>query len=133
MSSTQHKKPSTKRSGSSRTKRKLAKPASTTKALVHKAESVRKQTIKPKTSAPGLQNKARTSGAGDVRATGDTEVRRTAAPTKNLQPAIAAPTHVLTFWSPMAVLVRQQTLLASMVLHVMQSQRLWAQALMRSA
>jgi hypothetical protein len=139
MSSTQRKKPSTNRSGSRRTKRKLAKAASTTKALVHKAEHVRKQTIKPNasarapTEAPGAQNESRTSGAGDIRAIGDTEVRRTAATTENLQPAIAGPTQILAFWSPMALLLRQQTLLSSMALHVIQSQRLWAQALMRSA
>ena len=139
MSSTQHKKPSTNRSGSRRTKRKLAKAASKAKPLVHASEPVRKQSIKPNgsarapTKAPGVQNKARASGAGHIRATGDTEVRRTAATTENLQPAIAVPTHVLAFWSPMAVLLRQQTLLSSMALHVIQSQRLWAQTFSRPA
>jgi hypothetical protein len=80
-----------------------------------------------------VQNKARTSSAGDIRATGDNEVRRTAATTEILHPAIAGPTHVLAFWSPIAVLLRQQTLLTSMALHVMQSQRLWAQTFSRPA
>ena len=128
MSSTQRKKPSTNRSGSRRTKRKLPKAASRAKPLVHTSEPVRKQSVKlnanarAPTKAPRTHNETRTSGAGDVRATGDT-----AASTENLQPTIAVPTHVLAFWSPMAVLLRQQTLLTSMALHVMQSQRLWAQ------
>ncbi len=134
MSSTQHKKPSTNRSGSRRTKRKLAKAASRAKPLVHRSEPVRKQSVKPnasalaQTKAPRAHNETRTSGPGDVRAAGDT-----AAMTKNLQPAIDGPTHVLAFWSPMAVLLRQQTLLTSMALHVMQSQRLWAQTFARPA
>ncbi len=134
MSSTQHKKPSTKRSGSSRTKRKLPKAASRAKPLVHRSEPVRKQSVKANasalapTNAPRAHSETRTSGAGHVRATGDTAAR-----TENLQPAIAVPTHVFAFWSPMAVLLRQQTLLTSMALRVMQSQRLWAQTFSRSA
>jgi hypothetical protein len=39
----------------------------------------------------------------------------------------------MAFWSPMAVFLRQQTLLASMALKVIQSQRLWVQAFGRAA
>jgi hypothetical protein len=139
MSSTQHKKPSTNRSGSGRTKLKLAKAASKTKALVHQAEHVRKQTIKANsrvrapTKASGADKKTRMSGAGDVRATDNAEVRSTEAMTENSRPAIAVPTQIFAFWSPMAMLLRQQTLLTSMVLNVMQSHRNLAQAFIRSA
>jgi hypothetical protein len=132
MSSTQRKKPSTNRSGR-RAKRKLPKAASRTKPLAHRSEPVRKQSVKPNasalapTKAPRTHNETRT-GAGDIRTTGETAATR-----ENLQQAITVPTHVLAFWSPMAVLLRQQTLLTSMALHVMQSQRLWAQTFSRSA
>jgi hypothetical protein len=52
---------------------------------------------------------------------------------KNAKPALAGLVQDLAFWSPMAVLMRQQTLFASMILNIMHSQRLWAQAFSRSA
>jgi hypothetical protein len=133
MQMSSRKKPSTTRSRSSRTKRKFASPASTTKALVNKADHVRRQALKavPKVRAPGKTSakneKPSTNGTAS-----STDALSTAA-TENLRPAIAVPTHVLAFWSPMAAFLRQQTLLTSTALHVVQSQRLWAQTFSRSA
>ena len=80
----------------------------------------------PRSYAPGKEvgTNERLSGNGPGKTP---EVLRTAA-NENLRPALSGPTQALAFWSPMAMLLRQQTLLASMALNVMQSQRLWAQA-----
>ena len=135
MGSTQRKKSSTTLSKSGRTKRKPANSASTTKALVNKADHVRRQALKPGPTvrAPGKEvgaNKKLTSNAPN--APGETpEVLRTAA-NENLRPALSGLMQALA-WSPMAVLLRQQSLLASMSLNVIQSHRLWAQAWTRSA
>ena len=131
MGSTQRKKSSTTRSKSGRTKRKPANSASTTKALVNKADHVKRQPLKPGPSvrAPGevgTNERPSSNGSGKT-----PEVLRTAA-NENLQPALSGLTQALAFWSPMAVLLRQQTLLASMSLNVIQSQRLWTQAWTRS-
>ena len=133
MGSSQCKKSSTTRSKSGRTKRKPANSASTTKALVNKADHVKRQTLKPGPSVrtPGKEvetnEKLSSNGPGKP-----PEVLRTAA-NKNLRPALAGLTQALAFWSPMAVLLRQQSFLASMSLNVIQSQRFWAQAWTRSA
>ena len=133
MGSTQRKKSSTTRSKSGRTKRKPANSASTTKALVNKADHVRRQALKPGPSvrAPGKEvdtnDRLSSNGPGKT-----PEGLRTAA-NENLRPALSGPTQALAFWSPMAVLLRQQTLLASMWLNVIQSQRHWAQAFSRSS
>ena len=130
MGSTQRKKSSTARSKSGRTKRKPANSASTTKALVNKADHVKRQALKPSPSvrAPrkevGRNESLNTDGPGTT-----PEVLRTA----NLRPALSGLTQALAFWSPMAVLLRQQSFLASMSLNVIQSQRFWAQAWTRSA
>ena len=128
MGSTQRKKSSTTRSKSGRTKRKPASSRSTTKALVNKADHVRRQALKPGPSirAPGkdVDTNERLSHNGPGKTP---EVLRTAA-NENLRPVFSGPTRVLAFWSPMAVLLWQQTLFASIALNVIQSQRLWAQA-----
>ena len=133
MGSTQRKKSSTTRSKSGRTKRKPANSASTTKALVNKADHIRRQALKPGPSvrAPGKEvgTNERLSSNGSSKTP---EVLRTAA-NENLRPALSGLPPALAFWSPMAMLLRQQTLLASMALNVIQSQRLWAQAWTRSA
>ena len=132
MGSTQRKKSSTTRSKSGRTKRKPANSASTTKALVNKADHVRRQALKPGPSvrAPGKEvgtnEELSSNGPGRT-----PEVLRTAA-NENLR-SLSGPTQALAFWSPMAVLLRQQTLFASMALNVIQSQRLWAQVWRRAA
>ena len=125
MGSTQRK--TTTRSKSGRTKRKPANSTSTTKALVNKADHVRRQALKPGPTvrAPGRGTNERLSSNGP-------EVLRTAA-NENLRPALSGLTQALAFWSPIAVLLRQQSLLASMSWNVIQSQRLWAQAWTRSA
>jgi hypothetical protein len=117
MSSSQRKKPSSPPSGSSRTKRKPTKSASKTKALVTKAEHVRRQKLNSD-KASGTKKKSSNDGVGET-----LEV---------LAPALAVP-RAWAFWSPMAVLLRQQTLLASLTLNVIQSQRLWAQAFSRAS
>jgi hypothetical protein len=120
------KKPSTTRS-KTRTKRKLANSASKTKALVNKADHVKRQAVKrhPQVQSPAeasSNRKLKTNGKGDPR-----DVRRTAAK-GNSSSALTGSMHALIFWSPMAVLLRQQRLLASMTLNAVQSQRLLAQA-----
>jgi hypothetical protein len=131
MSSAGRKTPSSARSGSSRSKRKLARSTSTTKALVNKVEHVKKQALK---TAPPVRAAGKVSGTRkkpSINGTGNTpEVLRTAA-TENSPPALG-PMQILAFWSPMAVLLRQQTILASMVENIMQSQRHWTQAFSRS-
>jgi hypothetical protein len=132
MGSTPRKKSSTTRSKSGRTKRKPANSPSTTKALVNKADHVRRQALKPGPSvrAPGKEvdtERLNSNGPGRT-----PEVLRAAA-NENLRPALSGLTQSLAFWSPMAALLRQQTLLASMSLNVIQSQRLWTQAWSRSA
>jgi hypothetical protein len=126
------KKPSTSRS-KTRTKRKLANSASKTKALVNKADHVRRQALKRRpqvqSSAETLSSnrKLKTNGKGDPR-----DVVRTGAK-RNSSSALTGSMHALTFWSPMAVLLRQQKLLATMALNAVQAQRLLAQAWRHSA
>ncbi len=132
MSSARRKKPSSPRFGSSRGKRKRAPSGSTTKALVNKADHVKRQ-------SPGPDIQIRASGKGSnttkklsPKNTGDMTEMLPPAAMKNARPALAGLVQDLAFWSPMALLMRQQTLMASMALNLMQSQRLWAQALSRS-
>ena len=100
---------------------------------MNKADHVRRQALKTGSSVrtPGKEvdtnEKLGSHGPGET-----PEVLRTAA-NENLRPALSGLTQALAFWSPMAVLLRQQSLLASMSLNVIQSQRLWAQAWTRSA
>jgi hypothetical protein len=126
MGSTQRKKPSSGRSASSRSKRKLA--SATTKALVNKSEHVKRQSLRlpAPVKASGTKKKHSTKSIGET-----PEVLRAPA-TDNSRPALD-PTQMLAYWSPMALLLRQQRLLASMALNVMQSQRHWAQAFTRLA
>ena len=85
----------------------------------------------PRSYAPGKEvgTNERLSGNGPGKTP---EVLRTAA-NENLRPALSQLTQALAFWSPMAVLLRQQSLLASISLNVIQSQRLWAQGWTRWA
>ena len=127
MGSTQRKKSPTTRSQSRHTtKRKRANLASKTKALLNKTEHVKKQPVKqaPPRRAP---RKASSNGPANT-----PESLRLAA-NENLRPALSGPTQAVAFWSPMSVLLRQQTFLASMVLNVIQSQRLWMQTFTRPA
>ena len=134
MGSTQRKKSSTTRSKSGRTKRKPANSPSTTKALVNKADHVRRQALKP---GPSVRAPGREVGINERLSSNNPgttpELLRTAAKNGNLRPALSGLTQALAFWSPMAVLLRQQTLMASMSLNVIQSQSLWAQAWSRWA
>ena len=104
-----------------------------TKALVNKADHVKKQALKPATHvrAPGKGSGTHKKPSTD--GTRNTSELLPTAENDNLRPAPMGPTQALAFWSPMAMLLRQQTLLASMSLNVIQSQRLWAQAWTRSA
>ena len=127
MSKTQRKKPSSVRSGSGRTKRKLA--GSTSKPLMNKADHVRRQSrVSHRVPAPDKVSATNNSPISDgPRAISG--MLRTAA-NENRQPAGA---EAWAFWSPMAVFLRQQTFFASMALNVIQSQRLWAQAFRRAS
>ena len=97
MSSSKRKKPTLNRSGSSRTKRKLARSASMTKALVNKADHVKKQALKPATDvrAPGkgsgTHKKPSTDGTRNT-----PELLPTAA-NENLRPVPMGPTQALAF------------------------------------
>jgi hypothetical protein len=65
MSSSQRKKPSSPHSRSSRTKRKPTKSASKTKALVTKAEHVRRQKLNSD-KASGTKKKSSNDGVGET-------------------------------------------------------------------
>ena len=125
MSSARRKKPSSPRSGSSRGKRKRGPSGSATKALVNKADHVKRQ-------SPRSNIQVRASGKGSDTTKKPSPEMLPPEATKNARPALAGLAQDLAFWSPMAVLMRQQTLVASMALNLMQSQRLWAQAFSRS-
>ena len=125
MSTTQRKKPAYARSGLSRTKRKPRNSNSKTKALVNKAEHVRRETFKPEVRARGKSSA--TNEKPTANGTGHTPEMLPTAATDNTLP-FASPTRALALWFPMGVLMRQQTLMASLALNVIQSQRLWAQA-----
>ena len=133
MGSTQRKKSPTIRSQSRHTKRKLTNSASKTKALVTKAEHVKKQTVKQALPRRAPRKASSTNKKASIIGPGNTsEVLRSVA-NENLRPALSCPTQAMAFWSPMAMFLRQQTLLASMAFNVIQSQRLWVQAFGRAA
>jgi hypothetical protein len=114
-----------------RTKRKPAKSASMTKALVNKADHVKRQLLKSRPQVRALAGASSSNRKPGARGTGKTrDVARTA---ENSQPALTGSMHALAFWSPVAVLLRQQALFASMALNVIQSQRLWVQSFGRAA
>ena len=132
MGSTQRKKSPTTRSQSRHaTKRKLSNSAPKTKALLNKTEHVKKQAVKqaPSRRAPRKASSAPASIIGP----GNTPEALRSAANENLRPVLSGPTQAGAFWSPMSVLLRQQTFLASMVLNVIQSQRLWMQTFTRPA
>ena len=128
MSSARRKTPSSARSGSSRSKRKLARSPSTTKALVNKAEHVKKQALKPAPQFRAAGKVSETRKKPSINGTGKSPEVLRAAATKNSPPALG-PMQILAFWSPMAELLRQQRLFTSMVLNVMQYQRHWTSSL----
>jgi hypothetical protein len=133
MASTQSKKSLTTRSHSRHIKRKLANSTSKTKALVNKAEHVKKQVVKQALPRRPPRKASSTNKMASIMGPGNTSEALRLAANENLQPGLSGPMQALAFWSPMAVLLRQQTLLASMALNVIQSQRLWTQAFNRAA
>jgi hypothetical protein len=133
MGSTQSKKRSTRRSQSHHAKRKLANSASEAKALVNKTEHVKKQAVKESLPRRTPRKAASTNKKSSTISPGNTAEALRSAANENLRPALSGPTQAMAFWSPMAVFLRQQTLLASMALKVIQSQRLWVQAFGRAA
>jgi hypothetical protein len=129
MGSTQRKKPSSPGSQSRHAKRKLANSASKAKALVNKAEHVKKQAVKQAPPQRAPRKASSTHKNASIIGPGNTPEALRSASNENLRPALSGPTQAMAFWSPMAVLLRQQTFLASMALNVIQSQRLWVQAI----
>ena len=152
MSSAQRKKRRTHtRSGTGRTKAKNKTIRSTTKALANTAEHVKKHELikprrapRPRSAAPngsaGPERKPAPNGTGARTVTASVEkpsdvaeVLTAAAANENsdLRSAGAGPTQIMVFWSPMAMLLRQQSVLTSMMLNVIHSQQYWARAFSR--
>jgi hypothetical protein len=102
-------------------------------ALLTKAEHVKRQNQKRERTkgkaSPRTHTRSGPTGSLDA-----TRVRNTAATAGAARTPLAGGAPILAFWSPIAVLLRQQTLFASMVQNVVQAQRLWtALAFNRSA
>jgi len=138
------------RSGAGRTKPKNKRSRSTTKALASTAEHVKKQPMKPhraqrpRPAAPngsaGHERKPTSKGTDGRSVTASVEKQTDIAaprtpPAANensgRRSASAGPTQIMAFWSPLAMLLRQQALLTSMMLNVMHSQQRWARAFSR--
>lgn len=133
MGSTQRKKSPTIRSQSRHTtKRKLASSASKTKALLNKTEHVKKQPVKQPPPRRAPRKASSSHSEASIIGPGNTPEALRSAANENLRPALSGGTQAMAFWSPMAVLLRQQTFLASMALNVIQSQRLWTQTFSRA-
>jgi len=132
MGSTQRKKPSTTRSQSRHAKRKLSNSASKAKALVNKAEHVKKQAVKQARPRRAPRKASSTNKMASIIGPGTTPEALRSEANESLRPALSGPTQAIAFWSPMAVFLRQQTLWASMALNVIQSQRLWIHAFGRA-
>ena len=96
-----------------RTKAKIKTRRSTTKALSSTAEPVKKQLTKPRQRGPSAASN------------GSSAHRRK--PVLNGTDGRSV-TQTMAFWSPVAMVLRQQALLTSMLLTITHSQQLWARA-----
>ena len=124
---------STRRSGSNRAKAKARKPRSTTMALVSPTKHVKTQSRKPhrgQSAQPRNEQMPTGGGAGGRANSAPTRKRKraatplTAAMDRNtdLRSARSDPARIMVFWSPMAIVVRNQRMFSSIMLNVIQAQ-----------
>ena len=126
-----------------RTKAKIKTRRSTTKALSSTTEPVKKQPIKPRQrgyaaasiGSSAHRRKPILNGRDGRSSSVKTQTDITALPpataaneNRDLRPASAGPTQIIAFWSPVAMVLRQQALLTSMLLSITHSHQLWARA-----
>jgi hypothetical protein len=141
------------RSGTDRSEAKSKPRRLAAKALANSAAHIKKMDPAPPRRAQGSASSVPTGSADDgsppgLGATRDTIViGAPIAPhqsdmteplsgvagndSSNSRSAHAAPTQTMALWSPLAMLMRQQSFMATMMLSIMDSQRNWARAFKR--
>jgi len=130
------------RSGSNRAKAKAKKRRSTTMALVSPTKHVKTQSRKPhrgQRAQPRNEQMPTGGGAGGRANSAPTRKRKGAATPltaamdrkTDLRSARSDPARIMVFWSPMAIVLRNQRMLSSIMLNVIQAQQHWARALQR--
>jgi hypothetical protein len=145
MTSRQQKNSRTRtKSGTGRTKAKNKTRHSPSKELARTADHVKKQSIKPHDQLPRPAangsaghdlNSISNSTSPPITVVGkqtDIVARRTAAAANGISDLRSANAGLMSF-SPLGILLRQQELLTSVMLNVMQTQQHWARAFSRSS